>query len=110
MAKPGRNDPCHCGSGKKYKKCCQPKDDEAERAVGGEEPGAELQPLHKRDVHRVLVEVGVRQRIPGDENAEAQGEQRDVKPTRALCQRYFAVAAAAARSSARDALSMFRSP
>ncbi len=20
----GRNDPCHCGSGKKYKKCCQP--------------------------------------------------------------------------------------
>lgn len=22
MAKPGRNDPCSCGSGKKYKKCC----------------------------------------------------------------------------------------
>jgi len=21
-AKPGRNDPCPCGSGKKYKKCC----------------------------------------------------------------------------------------
>jgi len=21
-SKPGRNDPCHCGSGKKYKKCC----------------------------------------------------------------------------------------
>lgn len=21
-AKPGRNDPCHCGSGKKFKKCC----------------------------------------------------------------------------------------
>ena len=20
----GRNDPCHCGSGKKYKKCCGP--------------------------------------------------------------------------------------
>ena len=20
--KTGRNDPCHCGSGKKYKKCC----------------------------------------------------------------------------------------
>src|SRR3989338_1527087 len=25
MNKPGRNDPCHCGSGKKYKKCCQDK-------------------------------------------------------------------------------------
>jgi SEC-C motif len=24
---PGRNDPCHCGSGKKYKKCCLAKDD-----------------------------------------------------------------------------------
>ncbi len=24
--KTGRNDPCHCGSGKKYKKCCLKKD------------------------------------------------------------------------------------
>ena len=24
--KPGRNDPCPCGSGKKYKKCCLDKD------------------------------------------------------------------------------------
>ena len=24
--RPGRNDPCHCGSGKKYKKCCGAKD------------------------------------------------------------------------------------
>jgi hypothetical protein len=23
---PKRNDPCHCGSGKKYKNCCQEKD------------------------------------------------------------------------------------
>jgi uncharacterized protein YchJ len=22
MTEPGRNDPCSCGSGKKYKKCC----------------------------------------------------------------------------------------
>jgi uncharacterized protein YecA (UPF0149 family) len=22
VKKPGRNDPCPCGSGKKYKKCC----------------------------------------------------------------------------------------
>ncbi|HRY28498.1 MAG TPA: SEC-C metal-binding domain-containing protein [Elusimicrobiota bacterium] len=27
----GRNDPCHCGSGKKYKKCHLPQDEEAER-------------------------------------------------------------------------------
>jgi len=30
---PGRNDPCHCGSGKKYKKCCEDKDSAAKSAV-----------------------------------------------------------------------------
>jgi hypothetical protein len=25
--RPGRNDPCSCGSGKKYKKCCEAEDD-----------------------------------------------------------------------------------
>ncbi|MDD5627618.1 MAG: SEC-C metal-binding domain-containing protein [Elusimicrobia bacterium] len=30
-ARIGRNDPCHCGSGKKYKKCCAAKDEAAER-------------------------------------------------------------------------------
>ena len=27
MAKLGRNEPCHCGSGRKYKNCCMEKDD-----------------------------------------------------------------------------------
>lgn len=27
----GRNDPCHCGSGKKYKACCLTKDEAAAR-------------------------------------------------------------------------------
>ena len=30
---PGRNDPCHCGSGRKYKQCCLDKDDKAARAA-----------------------------------------------------------------------------
>src|SRR5208283_3289469 len=29
MAKIGRNDPCACGSGKKYKKCCMTRDEAA---------------------------------------------------------------------------------
>ena len=29
----GRNDPCHCGSGKKYKKCCLPKDNASKSAA-----------------------------------------------------------------------------
>ncbi|OPL07365.1 MAG: hypothetical protein AVO33_05510 [delta proteobacterium ML8_F1] len=31
--RPGRNDPCHCGSGLKYKKCCLAKDEAADRAA-----------------------------------------------------------------------------
>jgi tetratricopeptide (TPR) repeat protein len=31
MAKPGRNDPCPCGSGNKYKKCCLAKDEAASK-------------------------------------------------------------------------------
>ena len=31
MAKPGRNNPCPCGSGKKYKKCCLPNHEAEER-------------------------------------------------------------------------------
>ena len=31
MAKPGRNDRCLCGSGKKYKACCLTRDEAAER-------------------------------------------------------------------------------
>ncbi len=40
--KPGRNDPCPCGSGKKYKKCCQERDDEKKRseAVAAEDARA----------------------------------------------------------------------
>ena len=33
MAKIGRNDPCACGSGKKYKKCCMASDEAAARAA-----------------------------------------------------------------------------
>ena len=29
MAKTGRNDPCPCGSGQKYKRCCLPRDEAA---------------------------------------------------------------------------------
>jgi hypothetical protein len=29
-ARPGRNDPCHCGSGRKYKQCCLAKDEAAD--------------------------------------------------------------------------------
>ncbi|MFC1716153.1 tetratricopeptide repeat protein [Candidatus Poribacteria bacterium] len=36
MDKVGRNDPCPCGSGKKYKKCCMKKDEEQAAASHAE--------------------------------------------------------------------------
>lgn len=44
MHKPGRNEPCPCGSGQKYKRCCAGKKAAAVRSVAA--PGA---PLHERD-------------------------------------------------------------
>jgi tetratricopeptide (TPR) repeat protein len=38
MAKVGRNDPCPCGSGKKYKRCCLEKDEAAARALAAATP------------------------------------------------------------------------
>jgi hypothetical protein len=32
-ARPGRNEPCHCGSGRKYKLCCLEKDNAAMTAA-----------------------------------------------------------------------------
>ena len=33
IARPGRNDPCPCGSGRKYKQCCLDKDEATIRAA-----------------------------------------------------------------------------
>jgi hypothetical protein len=38
--RPGRNEPCHCGSGKKYKNCHLDKDEEALRAIRGKDSEA----------------------------------------------------------------------
>jgi tetratricopeptide (TPR) repeat protein len=65
MSKPGRNDPCPCGSGKKYKKCCLPRDEAARRqeeaarprvkTEDGEKPYiAELRPDLDEEVDRLM--------------------------------------------------------
>lgn len=40
VKRPGRNEPCHCGSGKKYKQCCLVKDEEVDRAAREQQTGA----------------------------------------------------------------------
>ena len=63
MAKPGRNDPCPCGSGNKYKKCCLAKEEavareqlakaEARRAERAAETAAAYR-LHLREVKAAI--------------------------------------------------------
>jgi tetratricopeptide (TPR) repeat protein len=43
MAKTGRNDPCHCGSGKKYKRCCLEKDNAVAAAAAETKQQASLE-------------------------------------------------------------------
>ena len=38
--RPGRNEPCHCGSGTKYKHCCLVKDEEADRVAREQQASA----------------------------------------------------------------------
>src|SRR5260370_537693 len=58
MSKLSRNDPCPCGSGKKYKKCCLAKDQAAQPRRFAEQPEepfiAELRPDLDAAVDRVL--------------------------------------------------------
>jgi tetratricopeptide (TPR) repeat protein len=51
---PGRNDPCPCGSGKKYKKCCQGKEP-AGGSSTAERPAWDRLPTAERD--RIAKEV-----------------------------------------------------
>jgi hypothetical protein len=50
----GRNDPCPCGSGKKYKKCHQPADEEAERKQRTEALAAAVKEGEAKDAEKAL--------------------------------------------------------
>jgi hypothetical protein len=52
----GRNDPCHCGSGQKYKRCCQEKDEAAERTARAEAEAAKPKPPTRRSLADFLSE------------------------------------------------------
>ena len=56
MAKIGRNDPCHCGSGQKYKRCCLPRDD----AAAAERAAAARAAMLAREAQRSAPGVAIR--------------------------------------------------
>ena len=52
--RPGRNEPCHCGSGRKYKHCCLEKDEAqaaAARAKAASEVAAPSEPAASAPAH-----------------------------------------------------------
>ncbi len=56
VRKTGRNEPCPCGSGKKYKKCCLPRHEEARKNV----PAHYLQQMEERSRASETLEKEVR--------------------------------------------------
>ena len=71
MAKIGRNDPCPCNSGKKYKKCCMAADEAAARA-------ARAAPLAAAPAHRPSLASYVQEHDQLDELTEASNAVVDM--------------------------------
>jgi SEC-C motif len=71
MAKPGRNEPCHCGSGNKYKKCCLAKDEAAgrDRLVEAQARRDERPAAHRLHVRELTAEAAARPRMAEEEDA-----------------------------------------
>jgi tetratricopeptide (TPR) repeat protein len=94
MAKPGRNDPCPCGSGKKYKKCCLAKDEADERVELADEKLAARRPDvyhlkevlagqlartgHGKDVEIAVASHAVVKLVHNGKLAEAETAARDL--------------------------------
>jgi tetratricopeptide (TPR) repeat protein len=70
MAKPGRNDPCPCGSGNKYKKCCLAKDEavEREQIAKADAKRAERAAAHTQNLREVKTAIAAR--LFGAEDAD----------------------------------------
>ena len=69
--RPGRNDPCHCGSGKKYKKCHLERD---ERGSGGGRRAAAVEaepPFTKAALEQVLAMLLDEAAVGGEREARA---------------------------------------
>ena len=62
MEKVGRNDPCPCGSGKKFKKCCESEKTQSRfhlqhEAVGEKKVAGIAMPLFKKAVQSPALEI-----------------------------------------------------
>ena len=115
MAKPGRNDPCHCGSGNKYKKCCLAKDEAAERDSLVKAQARREQPTvahrheraaeHRLPVDELMAEVVAR--LSMAEKEDAYEDELDAA-SNAVVQLVGAAKLDEAEAAARDLLVLLR--
>jgi hypothetical protein len=76
QSRPGRNEPCHCGSGKKYKHCCLAKDEAADAKAREKREKAERAAAEK------AAKAAEKARQDGEE-APAAAETREPEKRRA---------------------------
>lgn len=72
--KPGRNEPCPCGSGRKYKQCCLHKDEEAAREQRAQ---AAAEAAEKAAAEKAAAEAegGEAKPAPATQAPKAHGDQ-----------------------------------
>ena len=80
----GRNDPCHCGSGKKYKKCCELKDQTKEHSA-----------LEKqwKAAEKEFAKSKEEQEANGGKTAEKPGHARHAETSKPVVQKHNTIAA-----------------
>jgi tetratricopeptide (TPR) repeat protein len=106
MAKPGRNDPCPCGSGNKYKKCCLAKGEAAEREglAEAETRRANHAAARRLELREMRAAVGARLRMA--EEADAYEDELDAV-SNAVVDLVHAGKLVEAEAAARDLLVRF---
>ena len=82
MVKLGRNAPCPCGSGKKYKKCCLATDEEARRSRLEEQEKRELQAKQQREEDEDLFEDALDEEEAEDEFYDDELDEMDEEEER----------------------------
>lgn len=70
MAKPGRNDPCPCGSGNKYKKCCLAREEAVEREQLAKADANRAERAAGHRLHLREVRAAIAARLSGAEDAD----------------------------------------
>ncbi|MGH2530849.1 MAG: SEC-C metal-binding domain-containing protein [Thermomicrobiales bacterium] len=73
MTKVGRNAPCPCGSGKKYKHCCLPKEEHHPVVQSDQEPAfpLSLDPRARERDERTVMQLAGREKFKTDEQYQA---------------------------------------